>query len=94
MINIVYEFSSVHNRQAMKHGPLFYEKNSSHWSTAFAVGGKEWLSRLTGNDEALDDHIKPADERALADAEHGIWFLRPSRAVGNRFRRSLTADHR
>ena len=65
-----------------------------HWSTAFAVGGKEWLSRLTGNDEALDDHITPADERALADAEHGIWFLRPSRAVGSRLRRSLTADRR
>ena len=62
-----------------------------HWSTAFAVGQKKWLEQLTGNDERLNDHITPADDLALADAEHGIWFLRPSRAVANQLRRVLTA---
>ena len=27
-----------------------------HWSTAIAVGGKEWLSGLSGNDE-MDPHF-------------------------------------
>lgn len=64
----------------------------SYWSTAFAVGGKEWLTRLTVQDTTLQDKITPADESALAESEHGTFFLRLGRAAGNRLRRSLATN--
>jgi len=65
-----------------------------YWSTAFAVGQKKWLEQLTGNDATFNEHITPADEGALADSDHGIWFLRASRTMAHRLRHAVATGNR
>ena len=63
-------------------------------STAFAVGSREWLAGLTGNDETLGEHIAPADHRGCEGYEHGIWFLRLGRDAATRLKRTLGVGSR
>ena len=65
-----------------------------YWSTAFAAGSREWLAGLTGNEEALGEHIAPADHRSCEDSEHGIWFLRLGRDAATRLEQTLGVGSR
>jgi hypothetical protein len=39
-----------------------------YWSSAFAVGGRDWLKEIGGGKHDLTDYIEPVDEGSEEDA--------------------------
>ncbi|MBN1512643.1 MAG: hypothetical protein JXB13_11570 [Phycisphaerae bacterium] len=53
-----------------------------HWSAAFAVGSRRWLSRLAGGDLRLEEHIRPLDGKSEAAREDTCVLNPPQSAFG------------
>ena len=58
------------------------------WSTAFAVGDREWLEKLSSHDEAVDEYIRPCDADSGNDS--GLYALTPPQSVFKRIWRRLS----
>lgn len=59
------------------------------WGSALAVGDRPWLRQLTGDDDKLDETVRPADETATADSEHGTWYLHATHRLAKRLMRRM-----
>jgi hypothetical protein len=59
-----------------------------YWSSAFAVGGRDWLREIGGGKHDLTDYIEPVDEGSEGDT--GAHSLHVPQTVFLRLWKSLS----